>query len=217
MNLFVTVWALLPLSAYFVLIGLFQLRTKITVLSGFVDTLLLGIGLSGLITIGPFELFLPATATNRFGWFSRVLALLLYGLILLLWSLSRKPRIVIYNASRREILPALGDILTPADPEAKLVGNSGSIPSLGIDFVLETNDDGNRTAQLISISREVDARNWNRFRQKIREALAPITVGTNPRALWLVCFGLGALGVVAYLSATQWPALAQGFQNWLER
>ncbi len=216
MNLFVAVWTLLPLAAYFILIGIFQLRNRVTVLPGFVDTLLLGTGLAGLITIGPFELFLPTTATNRFGWFAHVLALVLYGLVVVLLSLSRKPRIVVYNASSRELRPAISSVLASTDPDASLIGNSGGISSQGIDFTLDVND-GNRTAQLIAGSRNIDARHWSQFRRNLRSTLLGIEVGRNSRALWLVCLGIAAMMLTAYFSVTQWPTLAQDFQNWLQR
>ncbi len=216
MTLLVIVWAVVPLAIYFLWIGCLQLRTGATVLSGFADTLCLGLGLSGLILVGPCELFLPEAAANRFGWFARVLVVVLYALTLVLVALVRRPRIVIYNVTRRQWQPALAEVLSSADAEAIQFGRSASLPTLGVDFSIDVHDD-NRTVQVSAISREIDIRHWRRIRLSLRESLHAIPGSANPRAAGLVFAGIAALAVVTYIGVTDWPTLARGLQQWLDR
>jgi hypothetical protein len=216
MTLLVIMWAVVPLAIYFLWIGCLQLRSRPTVVSGFADTLWLGLGLSGLMIVGPGELFLPESASNRFGWFAHLLLVVLYALLLILTALTRKPQIVVYNATSRQLQPALSEALKSADAKAVFLGSSALLPTLGVDLSVNLQEDS-RTVQLSAISREVDMRHWRRLRSQLSNSLRTVQGSANPRAAGLICAGIAALAIVTYIGVTDWPTLARGLQQWLDR
>ena len=59
--------ALSPLAVYFVLLGIINLSARPQLTTGARDTAALAVGLSGLVVVGPMELFLPERAAAQFG------------------------------------------------------------------------------------------------------------------------------------------------------
>ena len=76
--------------------------------SGGSDLTALGVALSGLMFIGPLELFRPEAATREFGNYIWLFLMLFYWLWLLLVVLLSRPRLVIYNISMEELHPVVG-------------------------------------------------------------------------------------------------------------
>ena len=72
--------ALGPLAVYFCLLGCLNLSRRPLITTGPRDTAALGVAISGLVLVGPMELFLPDAAAVEFGWKVWVLLLTLYGL-----------------------------------------------------------------------------------------------------------------------------------------
>lgn len=216
MALLVFVWAIIPLAMYVLWIGCLQFRSRPTVLSGFVDTIWLGMGISGLMLVGPCELFLPEVARNRFGWMAHLLVLALSALLLILAAVTRNPRIVIYNISKRQLEPTLRQVLKLADAQAVFTGRGATLPTLGLDLFIDLQED-RRTAELRSMSREIDLRYWRQLRLALRDSLRTVQGSSNPRAAVLIGAGLAALALVVYLGITDWPALARGMQQWFDR
>ena len=56
--------ALVPVAAYVLLLGLVNLRRRPFLTSGGSDLTALGVALSGLMFVGPLELFRPEAATR---------------------------------------------------------------------------------------------------------------------------------------------------------
>jgi hypothetical protein len=147
---------------------------------------------------------------------AHVLVAVLYGLLMVLVALTRKPRIVIYNVTPRQLQPLLWEVVQAADSALTVVGRCATLPTLGIDFALDLQPDS-RTAQLCAISRELDLRHWRRLRLQVQNALRNVRGTPNPRAAGLILAGCAALTFIAYVGVTQWPALARGWEEWLRR
>ena len=120
--------ALVPVAAYVLLLGLVNLRRRPFLTSGGSDLTALGVALSGLMFVGPLELFRPEAATRSFGNYIWLFLLLFYWLWLVLVVLLSRPRLVIYNISAEELHPVLAETAARLDPAARWAGNQLSLP-----------------------------------------------------------------------------------------
>src|SRR5215475_3700215 len=120
--------ALVPVAAYVLLLGLLNLRRRPFLTSGGCDVAALGAALSGLMFVGPMELFRPEAATRSFGNYIWLFLLLFYWLWLLLLVLLSRPRLVIYNISAEELHPVLAEIAACPGIEPRWAGSQLSLP-----------------------------------------------------------------------------------------
>src|SRR6187401_1293424 len=132
--------ALVPVAAYVLLLGLVNLRRRPFLTSGGCDLTALGVALSGLMFVGPLELFRPEAATRSFGNFVWLFLLMFYWLWLVLVVLLSRPRLVIYNISAEELHSILAESAARLDPAARWAGNQLSLPGLGVRLHLDTFD-----------------------------------------------------------------------------
>ena len=206
--------ALGPLAIYVLLIGAINLFRRPFLVSGTRDTAALGLAVSGLVIVGPVELFLPVTASLRFGTFVWVLLIALYALCLVLILLSLRSRLVIYNISRDELRPILSDLVAELDSEARWAGDSLVLPNLGIQLYL----DGlaaMRNVSLVATGTNQNYQGWQRLGQALGAALSEVRVRRNPHALALVGAG-GLLVLAVVLAIAQDPqAVAQALFDML--
>ena len=129
--------AALPVAVYLILIGALRLRRRPLVTSGWRDTLTLGIAASGLVAIGPMQLFFPNEAAARLqGWVWLAL-FALYLLCLLMVLLSGKPRLIAYGMDERQFRQSLLDASSGVDSEARWEGDVLNLPSCGIQLAIE--------------------------------------------------------------------------------
>ncbi|MEM1303614.1 MAG: hypothetical protein AAGG46_01880, partial [Planctomycetota bacterium] len=89
--------AAVPVAAYLVVVGIVNLRRRPLLASGSADLAAVGIAISGLVFVGPIELFRPQAATADLGDAVWVLMLGLYALPYMLFVLISRPRLVVYN------------------------------------------------------------------------------------------------------------------------
>ena len=138
MDLFSLTTAAVPLAVYMLIIGALNLRRRPYVQSGFADTILVGLAVSGMALVGPMDLFVPETAAYRFGWLLRLLLLALYMLVLLLVALSRRPRMVVYNVRFNDVRTAMAEVVRAFDDSSHWAGRSAYLPTRGLDFFVES-------------------------------------------------------------------------------
>lgn len=129
--------AAIPIAIYFILIGVLRLRTRPLITSGWRDMLTLGIAASGLIALGPMQLFFPAQAAAR--WHAWVwLALFgLYALGLMMLLFSFKPRLVAYGMDDEQFTAALLAAAREVDQQAQWNGDVLCLPEALIQLALE--------------------------------------------------------------------------------
>jgi hypothetical protein len=129
--------AAIPVAVYFVLVGGLRLRNRPLITTGWRDTLTLGIAASGLVAIGPMQLFFPAAAASRWhGWVWLALFFLyLLGLVMVL--LSCKPRLISYGLSENQFVVALLHAAQQVDPRASWTGEVLTLPDAGMQLALE--------------------------------------------------------------------------------
>jgi hypothetical protein len=193
--------ALVPLAAYALMLGIINLRRRPFLTTGGSDLTALGASLSGLVFVGPMELFRPEAATAQFGNYIWLFLLAFYWLWLLLVVLVARPRLVIYNTSTEELHPVLAETAGRLDPEARWAGNHLTLPNLGVHLHLDSFIIMRHITLAASGSRQ-NLDGWRRLARELRAALAPMRVKSNPRAisLLLVALGLFALSISQMLS-----------------
>jgi len=191
--------ALVPVAAYVLLLGCINARRWPFLTSGGSDFSALGVALSGLMFVGPLELFRPEAATREFGNYIWLVLVLFYWLWLLLVVLVSRPRLVVYNISLEELRPVLADAASRLDPDARWAGNHLALPGLGVHLHLDSFD-MMRNVSLVSSGSRQNIDGWRRLARELRRSLAPIRVKSNPRAIGLAVVSLALLaGSVTYL------------------
>jgi len=186
--------ALVPVAAYVLLLGLVNLRRRPFLTSGGSDLAALGIALSGLMFVGPLELFRPEAATREFGNYIWLFLLMFYWMWLLLIVLLARPRLVIYNISAEELHSVLAEAASRLDPEARWAGNHLSLPGLGVQLHLDSSD-MMRNVSLVSSGSRQNIDGWRRLSRELSRSLAPLRAKRNPRAIGFLLVSLALLAV----------------------
>ena len=185
--------ALGPVAIYLMVIGAINMFRRPFLVTGGRDAAALGLAVSGLVIVGPAELFFPVNASLRFEpfpWVVWILLVALYALCVVLVVLLMRPRLVIYNVSRDELRPILADLVAELDPEARWAGDSLALPNVGIQLYV----DGlaaMRNVSLSAVGADQSHQGWRRLEQALAAALSRLEVSRNPHALSL--FSAGAL------------------------
>lgn len=183
--------ALGPVATYLLLLAAINLSRRPFVVAGTRDTATLGLAVSGLVIIGPMELFLPVATVLRFGSYVWVLLVVLYALILVLCLLVSRPRLVVYNISTSKLRPILADVVVRLDSEARWAGDSLLLPNLGVQLHLD-NMAALRNVSLVSVGPHQSYLGWRQLELGLRAALSEFEVGRNFRAVGFIA-GTGAL------------------------
>jgi len=181
--------ALVPLASYGLLIGLLNARRRPFLTTGGADLAALGAAFSGLILVGPIELFRPEAASAEFGSYVWLFLLVFYWLCVWLAVLLAKPRLVVYNISIAELRPVLAETARTIDPQARWAGDSLALPTLGIQLHLESFD-LMRNVSLVSSGSSQNLAGWRRLAAELYQRLMPLRVAPNPRALGILLAAL---------------------------
>ena len=188
--------ALVPLSAYGFLIGLLNARRRPFLTTGGADLAALGAALSGLVLVGPVELFRPERASAEYGNIVWLILLVLYWLFVWLAVLLARPRLVVYNISVAELRPVLAEAARAIDPQARWIGDSLSLPTHGVHMHLESLD-AMRNVSIIASGGRQNLGGWRQLAGQLYMRLRLLRVEPNPRAL-----GILLVATVLFLGTT---------------
>jgi hypothetical protein len=130
--------ASVPLAVYFILIGAIRLRRTPLVTSGWRDLFALGLACSGLVTVGPMQLFFPTHAASRWPGWVWILMFGLYALGLLILALWSRPRLMAYGLRKSQFQEALLAAALEIDPQSSWYGEVLSLPNSGIQLSAES-------------------------------------------------------------------------------
>ena len=178
-----------PVAMYLLLLGAVNLSRRPLLVSGVRDAAALALAISGLVIIGPMELFFPFEAAVQFGPHVWLLLLALYTLCVVLVLLLLRPRLVIYNISVDKLRPILAELVERLDPDARWAGDSLVLPGLGVQLYVD-NFAALHSVSLISAGGNQSHQGWRRLEMALGDALAREEVARNPRGLSLVVVGL---------------------------
>ncbi|MCE9544421.1 MAG: hypothetical protein K8T25_02705 [Planctomycetia bacterium] len=181
--------ALGPLAVYLLLLGIINLSTRSLVTTGRRDWMALGMALTGLIAVGPLDLFMPESAASRFGPWIWPLLLGLYFLCLYLVVQNARPRLVIYNMTVSQMQQVLTRVVERIGVPHSWAGRSLSIPDWGVElhldrfFVM-------RNVSLVASGPRQNRQGWHRLQQELSSELEQLEVAPNPVGLTLITFSL---------------------------
>jgi hypothetical protein len=176
--------ALVPIAAYALLIALLNLRRQPFLTSGGCDLAALGAALSGLVFVGPLELFRPEAATQSFGNYIWLFLISFYWLSLVLVVLLSRPRLVVYNISIEELHSILAGVTGRMDESARWAGNNLSLPALGVHLHLDSLD-VMRNVSLVASGGRQNLDGWRRLARELGRSLKSVRVKPNPRSVSL--------------------------------
>ncbi len=204
--------AFVPLASYLFLIGLLNARRRPFLTTGSADLATLAAALSGLVLVGPIELFRPVDASTEYGRYVWAFLMVFYWLTTWLAVLLARPRLVVYNISEAELRPVLAEAARAIDPQAHWAGDSLSLPTQGVQLHLESFD-LMRHVSLISSGSKQSLAGWQLLTSQLYDRLKPLNVAPNPRSLGLVLFALLLLATSTTHMLVHPQRLAQAMQE----
>lgn len=194
---------LLPPTAYLFLVTLLNAGTRVHVLGGQPDRVLLGLALVFPLLVGPVKM-LPLGQTFAL-WetlFQFPGRCIVWGMLLFLlvaavfWLAARcRKKIVLYNLDNNKLATLLTELAPKLDNQYRWAGNSLFLPSLNLQFAVEVIPMF-RNITLIATSPHQDPESWKRLEAALRLALREVRVRRNPGALLTFLLGLALGGIL---------------------
>src|SRR3972149_6873733 len=129
--------ALGPVGIYLLVLGAVNLSRRPLLVTNGRDAAALALALTGMLIVGPFELFLPQATVVRYGPYVWVMVLAFYFLCVTMGILMLRPRLVIYNISVDKLRPILADAVARLDNDARWAGDSLVLPNLGVQLSID--------------------------------------------------------------------------------
>ncbi len=159
-----------PLALYLLLIGIINLSRRPHLTTGTRDTIALALAISGLVVIGPVNLFLPQGAVMRFGPLVWPLILVFSGLCVVLYLLVARPRLVVYNITLEQLRPLLEQAVERLDKDARIAGDAVLLPQLAVQFHLDSAP-AMRNVSLLATGDQQSHTGWKRLERELHSAL----------------------------------------------
>lgn len=206
--------ALGPLAVYLLAIGWLNLSRRPIVISGMRDSLALAIAVSGLVMVGPVELFMPLAAAALLGAFVWVLLISLYGLVVIFMLLTQRQRLVIYNVPEEVLRAVLADVAQRLDVDARWAGETLALPRLQVELRIELATPF-RNVVLVANHERQSIAGWRVLQAALTRELDRIDVAPNLQGLSLITMALLAIGLLAYTTVRDPDRIAQAFAEML--
>jgi hypothetical protein len=215
---FTILLALLPLIGYLAVISMIRLSGRALVTTGGRDIAAMAMAISGLLAVGPAELFFPAAAATVFGPAVWVALAIFYSLCITLVALTTTPRLVVYGRTPEELFEPLLAAAKEIDPES--IGNIKSLqvhlPQAGVHLRL----DGQRSidhAQVLAFEPNVSLRFWRTLLVNLRKQVS-MRASPMPRRGFAMLVMVVLLSVILlWQSFGNRELVVEGFRDWLWR
>lgn len=206
--------ALGPLTVYLLVLAWINLSRRPFLVSGARDLAALGVGVSGMVLVGPIELLLPEQAVYAYRGYVWLLLLVMYSLCVSLAALLARPRLTIYNFTAERLRPLLADAIDELDGEARWAGASLALPKLQIEMFIETSP-ALKNVSLVATGEEQSFTGWRRLEQALRGRLQKAESPANAWGLVLAlsCFVLAVC--VGWQVLLHPQAVTSGFREML--
>jgi hypothetical protein len=199
--------ALGPLAVYLLLLGMVHVSRRPLLTTGSRDFYALGLAVSGMMVVGPLELFMPERASSPIAW---LLLLALYSMCLTFLILMIRPRLVIYNVTVEQMRQALAAVITRLSLEHRWAGDSLSLPGLGVQLNVEKFP-AMRNVSLVATSAEQNYRGWLQLERALATELQSLQVKPKPLGYAMICLGILILGCSLSWMLMNPQEVAQGF------
>lgn len=216
MEPFPLVVSLLPLAAYFLLLGGLRVLRRPLVTTGTRDGLAIGIAVSGLVMVGPGQLFFPSLAAAELGWYIWIVLGIFYLLCVSLILLAWPPRVIIYGmrseTAREHLLAAAKTV----DDQACQEEQTGKILLPQRHVTLRVDSLGITDAvQIEAFEKNLHPRFWRHLLLELRRQTAPTRTPLSLGGVAMLIIGVMLLSIVVSEATTQREALLAGFREWL--
>lgn len=215
MEPFRTCVAILPLAVYLLSIGFINNSRRPFMTTGARDFYALGLAVSGLVIVGPLELFMPLGAAGVFRGYVWLLLIPFYFLILSFIMLVSRPRIVIYNITIDELRPILGRLVNELDGEHRWAGNSVALPKLGVQLQIDRFPI-TRNISLVANATEQSFKGWRLLETRLASELREVESQGNPMGVFFVSVSSLLFATVAFVIARFPDLVVRGLDNWLQ-
>jgi hypothetical protein len=189
--------ALGPLAMYLLVLAAINLCRRPFLISGGRDRAALGVGVSGLVLIGPVELLLPDDAARVYQANVWLLLLTMYALCVALVALMARPRLTIYNFTLDQFRPMLAEAIDALDPDARWAGGSLALPKLRVELHLET-DAALRNLSLVASGGEQSYAGWRSLERELAARLKAAETSSNPWGVLLAIVSLVMVSAVGW-------------------
>jgi hypothetical protein len=215
---FTILLALLPLIGYLAVFAAIRLSGRAMVTTGGRDIATLALAISGMLAVGPGELFFPAAAATIFGpvvWFAIAA---FYGLTVSLIALSTAPKLVVYGRTPEELFDPLLASAKQIDSSATGDANSlqVTLPAIGVHLRV----DGQRSidhAQVIAFEQNVSLRFWNQLLASLRREVEQQAAPMPRRGFGMLLAAALISSILLWQSFGNRELVVQGFRDWLWR
>lgn len=213
---FATVVALLPLAAYLLLLGGIRLRQRPLVTTGVRDGAAVALAISGLVVVGPINLFFPAPAAAHLGWWVWVLLMVLYLLSVSLLLFSFPQRIVVYGVRPRDVLEPLEAAARLVDPAATAIPErmQVSMPERQVHLRVESLGWTHAVA-IEAFEKNLHPQFWDHLLRELRERTHSLRPPSNRGAAGMFLVGGLLLAIAIYQVVGQPDETIAGFRQWL--
>jgi hypothetical protein len=208
--------ALLPLAMYLILLGAIHLSPRPFLTTGGRDLAALAVAVSGLIVVGPMELFLSESAAALYGGWVWVIMLTAYGLSVVLLALIVRPRLIVYNIMPQQLRPLVVAAAGKLDSEASWAGESLNLPQLGVQLHLEAQQSA-KNVQLVSSGPQQNIYGWRRLELELGSLLAGVRTRPNRVGFVWILLGILAIGGITWSLAKNSSNVAQALNEMLRR
>jgi hypothetical protein len=132
-----------------------------------------------------------------------------YAMCLLPIVLLLKPRLILYNITSDQLRPILAELLPQLDPETRWAGDSVALPTLGVQFHIDSMGTM-RNVSLSALGAVQSGAGWRLLESRLAEALTRVEVGRNPRGVSLATVGLAILVFLVIAIARHPDTVSQG-------
>ena len=184
--------AAIPVAIYFVLVGGLRLRRRPLVTTGWRDNLTLGMAASGLVAIGPMQLFFPSQAAARWQAWVWLALFGLYALGLMMVLLSSKPRLVAYGMDEQQFTLALAAAAQQLDPHAGWQGEVLNLPGAHMQLAVEPSGSW-RVHQVVHVGLLRNVHDWVKLEQALVQAARQMACPRSAAGWPLVVGGIALL------------------------
>ncbi len=208
-------FAILPLAAYTNVLGLLRLRSRPTVMSGAMDTLLLGLAVIGMVAIGPIELFFPRAASALLGGWVWFILLALYFFVLMLIAFNTSPKLVVYGLDSKMLKQHVCEVLDEQKIRGEWLGDLVDLPELGVRACIEPAGRGS-ISQMQAAGKLQNLTGWFTLERLLIEKVAGANTHQRGEALFWLLTSFALFGIAAILISSDLPRLQQAVASFFE-
>ncbi|TWT76636.1 hypothetical protein CA13_71330 [Planctomycetes bacterium CA13] len=215
---FTILLAFLPLVGYLLLLGAIRMLGRTLITTGSRDIAALGIAISGLVAVGPAELFFPSAAATVFGPYVWVSLAIFYLLCVSLIALTSTPKLVVYGRSPQQIYEPLLRAAQHLDPAASGDPNTMQVhlPTAKVRLRLDSQP-GADYAQIFAFEPNLTLSFWNRLQAHLRNEVVESRIPRGVGGLAMLVTAALMIAFLVWQSAGREELVVEGFRKWLSR